>query len=84
LKLLIKEVKKLYKIGLVHGDLSAFNILNFNDKPVLIDFSQATITKNYQAEELLKRDIKNIVQFFNKLGVKVDLEQTFKKVVSEK
>jgi len=83
-KLLLKEVRKLYKGGLVHGDLSAFNILNFNDKPYLIDFSQGTITKNYQAEELLRRDLKNVLQFFKKLGVEADLEQTFKKVTTGK
>ncbi|MBU1111161.1 MAG: RIO1 family regulatory kinase/ATPase [archaeon] len=83
-KLLLIELKKLYQGGLVHGDLSAFNILNFNEKPYLIDFSQGTITKNYQAEELLKRDLMNVLHFFKKFGIKADLEQTFKKVTAGK
>jgi len=39
---IISNIKKLYKAGLVHADLSAFNILNCNEKPVFIDFSQCT------------------------------------------
>lgn len=81
---IVKEVKKLYKCGLVHGDLSAFNILNYNNKPYLIDFSQATLTKSSNAKELLERDIKNVAQFFKKLGVVIDLEETFKKITADK
>ena len=34
LKLLIQELRKLTKAGLAHGDLSEYNILNENEKPV--------------------------------------------------
>jgi RIO kinase 1 len=60
---------------LVHADLSAFNILNFDEKPVFIDFSQTTTSKNPHAEEYLNRDIKNITSFFKKLGVKVEAHE---------
>jgi len=39
LKKVIENMKKLHNANLVHGDLSAFNILNQNEKPVFIDFS---------------------------------------------
>ena len=58
------------KARLVHGDLSSFNILNYNEKPVFIDFSQATDIKSSNAKELLVRDIKNICIFFRKKGLK--------------
>lgn len=74
LELIIIEMKKMYRVGLIHGDLSAFNILNYNEKPVLIDFSQSTLVKTPNSEELLERDVKNIVQFFRKLGVKSEIE----------
>src|SRR3989344_6874483 len=35
----IDGIRKLYKSGLVHADLSAFNILNFEETPVFIDMS---------------------------------------------
>lgn len=79
--LVIQNVKKLYKEGLVHGDLSHFNILNCNEQPVFIDFSQATITKSNQAEELLERDVKNIVTFFNaKCNLHEDTEKILKDI----
>ena len=68
---IIKNMKKIHNKGLVHGDLSSFNILNFNDKPVFIDFSQATTTKSARADELLERDSTNISNFFSKHGLRV-------------
>jgi RIO kinase 1 len=69
---LMDNLRKLYKAGLVHGDLSEFNILNLDGKPVLIDFSQSTTTKSESALELLKRDSRNIAKFFRKTGIKAD------------
>ncbi|MBI2668612.1 serine protein kinase RIO [Candidatus Woesearchaeota archaeon] len=70
--LIVDQMKKLYQAGLIHGDLSAFNILNWNEKPYLIDFSQATVVKTPNSDELLERDIKNILHFFAKLKIKGD------------
>ncbi|HLD73231.1 MAG TPA: serine protein kinase RIO [Candidatus Nanoarchaeia archaeon] len=78
--LLIMEVRKLYKADLIHGDLSPFNILNFNGKPVLIDFSQATVVRTPNSEELLERDVRNLVHFFKKLGLKIEEEKVYKKI----
>ncbi|PIZ51268.1 serine/threonine protein kinase [Candidatus Woesearchaeota archaeon CG_4_10_14_0_2_um_filter_33_13] len=80
---IIKQIILLYKSGLIHGDLSAFNILNHHDKPVLIDFSQSTLTKTPNAEELLKRDLQNVISFFAKLRVMADLEETLQKIKKE-
>ncbi len=81
-KELVKEIKKLFRANLVHADLSAFNVLNYNEKPVLIDFSQATTLDNPNAKEYLQRDIRNICNFFERLGVKNKSEKTFKEIVS--
>lgn len=77
---LILNLKKLYKAGLVHGDLSEYNILNFNEKPVLIDLSHTTTTDSANAGHLLDRDIENVVRFFSKLGLKVKAEEIKKKI----
>ena len=45
-----RQMRLLYLAGLVHGDLSAFNILNHKEKPVLIDFSQGTVVKNSSSD----------------------------------
>ena len=78
---IIKNIKKLHKAGLVHADLSAFNILNFEEKPVFIDFSQCSSLQDSRSEEYLQRDIKNIVNFFKKIGLKQDETQVLKKII---
>ena len=82
LKDIITNMAKLYKAGLVHADLSSFNILNFNEKPVFIDFSQTTVLRNSRAEEFLDRDIRNVSNHFKKLGLKPD-ESKIKKQIKK-
>ena len=72
LNLIIENMRKFYKVGYVHGDLSKFNILNSNENPVLIDFSQATLLRDPNSEEMLKRDVRNVCKFFTQLGLIVD------------
>ncbi len=80
-KEVVEQIRKLYKAGLVHADLSGFNILNFNEKPVFIDMSQTTPLDDANAREYLKRDIHNICTLFTKWGVNADEEETMKKVI---
>lgn len=56
------------KAGLVHADLSEYNILWFKG-PVIIDVSQAVLKTHDNAKRYLIRDIQNITSFFRKLGV---------------
>lgn len=62
----IHQMRILHKGGLVHGDLSGFNMLYHNSLPYFIDFSQATVSTNYQYKELLERDVKNVCQLFRR------------------
>lgn len=70
----VEMMRRLWHHGLVHGDLSAFNILNDEDRPVFIDFSQSTATDDTYANELLERDCTNIAAHFFKLGVETSSE----------
>ena len=56
------------KAGLVHADLSEYNILWLR-KPVFIDVSQAVLIAHENAKKYLFRDIQNITNYFTKLGV---------------
>src|SRR3989338_7041232 len=80
---IIANMRKLYKAGLVHADLSAFNILNHNEKPVLIDFSQCTMLEGSRANEYLERDVRNICIFFRKIGLETDEAKTKKQIVGK-
>jgi RIO kinase 1 len=71
-------IKKLYQeAALVHGDLSEFNILYHNQKPVIIDISQAVTIHHPKAEIFLVRDITNIFNYFETIGVEVPNREDF-------
>ena len=83
----ITFIKNLYqKAHLVHGDLSEFNILYHNHKPIFIDISQAVDVQHPKAEKFLVRDIKNIANFFDKLGIEFTESEKlnfFKEVINK-
>jgi len=82
-KELIIQIKKMLKIGIIHGDLSKFNILNYNEKPVLIDFSQGMPKNSLRAKEYFERDLKNINNFFRKLGLKEESLKTLQDFIKK-
>jgi len=64
---LLREVVKMLCAGVVHGDLSDFNVLLGPEGPVIIDFPQAVDpAHNNNARKLLVRDVKNLTSFFGR------------------
>ena len=58
---LIHQVQKMLCIGLIHGDLSEYNVLVAPDGPVLIDFPQVvSAAGNNAARTMLLRDVNNL------------------------
>jgi RIO kinase 1 len=80
---IIDDMGRLFRAGLVHGDLSEYNILNHDETPVLIDFSTATSVESPNAAELLDRDIRNVLNYFIRLGVKADEAGMKKRIVGK-
>ncbi len=76
----VEFMRKMHKAGIVHGDLSEFNILNYNDSPVLIDFSQTTVSSSSGYKELLERDIRNVTKFFSRIGLDVEKDEIRKRI----
>jgi RIO kinase 1 len=67
----LNEMQKMWqKAGLAHGDLSEYNIMVYEDKPVIFDVSQAMLIIHPMAPMLIERDIQNINYFFNRMGTK--------------
>ena len=65
----LEEMRLLWqRAGLAHGDLSEYNIMNQDDKPVIFDVSQAMLTIHRMAPMLIERDIENINSYFRRVG----------------
>ncbi len=66
---LIREVVRMLCAGVVHGDLSEFNILLAADGPVIIDLPQAVdAAGNNHAMRMLLRDVGNLRDFFGRFA----------------
>ncbi len=64
---LIREVVRMLCAGVVHGDLSEFNILIDSDGPVIIDLPQAVdAAGNNHAPKILERDVANLRNYFGR------------------
>jgi RIO kinase 1 len=58
-------VLRMLCVGLVHGDLSEFNVLQNEEGPVIIDLPQAVnAAGNNNAKSMLLRDVSNITQYY--------------------
>ena len=66
---LLTEVVRMLCAGVVHGDLSEFNILLGADGPVIIDLPQAVdAAGNNHAQRMLLRDVDNLRGFFGRFA----------------
>ena len=66
---LLTEVVRMLCAGVVHGDLSEFNILLAADGPVIIDLPQAVdAAGNNHAQRMLLRDVANLRDFFGRFA----------------
>ncbi len=74
---ILAGVRAAWRGGLVHGDLSAFNILVHKGEPVLIDWSAGLPASAPAAREYLERDVKNLCAFF-----KADAKATLQRILS--
>jgi RIO kinase 1 len=64
---LLREVVRMLCAGVVHGDLSDFNVLMASEGPVIIDLPQAVDpSKNQNARKLLLRDVDNLQRFLSR------------------
>lgn len=79
---IIDMIKKLFGIGLVHGDLSEYNILVEGNDPVFIDLSQGTAIDAPNAPELLRRDIEVLCKFFAKRKCERNPQDIYDEVVA--
>jgi RIO kinase 1 len=67
--LLLNQVVRMLCAGVIHGDLSEYNILLAADGPVIIDLPQAVdAAGNNEAASMLKRDVDNLAAYFGRFA----------------
>ena len=72
---LVRQVVRMLCAGIVHGDLSEYNVLVGADGPVIIDLPQAVdAAGNNSAGALIERDIENLTAYFGRFAP--DLRRT--------
>ncbi|ELZ04526.1 serine/threonine-protein kinase RIO2 [Natrialba aegyptia] len=66
LDLLISEIARAYETGYVHADMSEYNVFLDEDGVTIFDWPQAVPTDHENADEFLRRDLRNAVGYFRR------------------
>ncbi|WP_435064543.1 serine/threonine-protein kinase RIO2 [Halobaculum sp. EA56] len=64
LDLILREMDRAYRAGYVHADMSEYNVAISDDGIVIFDWPQSVETDHENADELLERDVENVVGYF--------------------
>lgn len=67
----VGNLRAIRKSGLVHADMSEYNLLWWAGRIVVIDVGQAVLLGHSRADEWFRRDVGNIARFFKRLRVDV-------------
>jgi len=79
---ILENIREAYRLGIVHGDLSEFNVMVDEGQCWLIDWPQWVETAHPNAGEILARDIENILQYFKrKYGIEYAFDEALARVV---
>ena len=67
-------MRRLYRAGLIHGDLSEYNVVVHDDQLVVLDLGQAVTVHHPNSRDFLERDCENVAAFFTRQGHDVSTE----------
>ncbi|MDM7920318.1 MAG: serine/threonine-protein kinase RIO2 [Methanosarcina sp.] len=80
---ILKQVKITYSLGVIHADLSEYNIFVSEDGVQLIDWPQYVTPDHPHADEILERDVSNILtHFYRKYNIKKELREVLEDIKS--
>lgn len=69
----LRNIELMLRLDVIHGDLSAYNMLYWEGKITVIDFPQvSSVETNSQARFILQRDIMRTCEYFQRQGVCCD------------
>ncbi|MCU4742339.1 serine protein kinase RIO [Halobacteria archaeon AArc-m2/3/4] len=70
-EVLREYMRRLYSAGLIHGDLSEYNVVFHEGQLVVIDLGQAVTVHHPNSRGFLERDCRNVANFFSRQGLDV-------------
>ena len=76
-------MRRLHDAGLVHGDLSEYNVVVFENQLCILDMGQAVTVHHPNAVEFLERDCLNVANFFRRQGYDADPDDLYAFVTGE-
>lgn len=80
---LVEGLHRMTATGWAHGDLSAYNLLWWEDELWFIDLPQAVdVAANPSGLEFLHRDVVNVCTWFERKGLRVDADEVFADLLS--
>jgi RIO kinase 1 len=81
-KILLTYLRRLYrKGGLVHADLSEYNIMMWKEKPVIFDVAQSVLIKHPMADKFLHRDLENLHKYFKrKVSNIISIDEMYERI----
>ena len=80
---LVDNLRLLVGAGFVHADLSAYNLMWWQDQLWLIDFPQAVdVTTNPHALDYLYRDLANVCAWFGRHGAAIEMDDLYAELVA--
>jgi RIO kinase 2 len=80
---ILQDIRAAYKYNIINSDLSEYNVLLDSKNNIwIIDWPQVVLRSHPNAADLIKRDVYNIVNFFNRrFDVRKDNDEALKEVI---
>ncbi|MFB6123936.1 MAG: serine/threonine-protein kinase Rio1 [Haloferacaceae archaeon] len=76
-------MRRLHSAGLVHGDLSEYNLIVHEGELYVIDLGQAVTVHHPHADDFLERDCRNVADFFSRQGLDCSASDLYAFVTAE-
>lgn len=69
----VRNIELMLSQGVIHGDLSAYNMLYWEGQPIVIDFPQVVpLRGNSHAQSILRRDVERVCDYFADYGIQTN------------
>ena len=83
LELLVRELARAYELGYVHADMSEYNVFVSEEGVTIFDWPQGVPVEHENAQEFLRRDLRNLIGYFERKYPKVVPDRSTEELARE-